>query len=139
MPDPRQDLGRRAEDACAAWLTACGWRIHARRYRPNSPTGGEVDLVATDPEGCLVGVEVRARSTHRSGLAATTVDARRVARIGRSLASYASTENVRHAGLRVDLVTLEREGVDDGRWRLRRVAGLEADRPISGRRFARGP
>lgn len=121
MPDPRHALGSAAESATAAWLEACGWRIVGRRVR--SASGGEVDLIATDPDDVLVAVEVRARRTARTGAAGASVDARRVGRLRRTLAAYALSSRVAHAGLRVDLVTLEAAG--SGRaWRLRRLPGI---------------
>jgi Holliday junction resolvase-like predicted endonuclease len=122
VSDPRHLLGQRAEDATADWLERAGWRILARRHR--STRGGEVDLVAEDPDGILVAVEVRARRSTRTGAAATTVDGRRVARLGRTLAAFGADSAIRHRGLRVDLVIVEPLGAGGGRWRLRRIAGI---------------
>lgn len=102
MTNPRHRLGDDAESATAAWLAAAGWQVLARRYR--SPAGGEIDLVALDPSGVLVGMEVRARRSDRAGTPEETVDVRRARRIARSLAAFAAEAGVRHAGLRVDLV-----------------------------------
>ena len=121
MGDPRHDLGLAAEAAVARWLTDAGWRVVERRAR--SPTGGEVDIVAIDPERTLVAVEVRARRTRRAGQAALTVDQRRVRRLGRTLAAIAADGRHRHRSLRVDLVTVE-PAAQPGRWRLVRVPGI---------------
>lgn len=122
MGDPRHALGLAAEDAAAVWLGRCGWRMIARRRR--SAEGGEVDLIALDPEGVLVGIEVRARRTSRTGAAAFSVDHRRVARLRRTLASVAASSSASHAGLRVDLVTAEPAVGQSGRWRLTRFPGV---------------
>ena len=50
-----------------------GWHVLARRWRVPE---GELDLVALDPAGTLVAVEVRARRTARAGAAAETVEPR---------------------------------------------------------------
>ncbi len=126
MTNPRHALGVKAEQAVARWLTACGWRVVARRHR--SAEGGEVDLVVLDPSGCLVGVEVRARRTPRTGAPIETIDARRIRRIARTLAAVARSRTVAHEGVRVDLVTAEPVSGDPARWRLRRTASL-SDRP----------
>ena len=122
MGDPRHLLGLAAEQAVAEWLTGTGWRIVARRAR--SAGGGEVDLVALDPGRVLVAVEVRARRTARAGAAATSVDARRVARIGRTLAALGATCGEPHRGLRIDLVTAEPALERNGCWRLTRLPGI---------------
>lgn len=120
MPDPRHQLGLRAEAAVGAWLDRCGWRILATRYR--SPGGGEVDLLALDPDGVLVAVEVRARRSHRTGAAVATVDQRRIRRLARTLTTYAAQSGPRHRGLRIDLVTVEPEMTTG--WRMVRHPGI---------------
>jgi putative endonuclease len=54
----RRDLGRRAEQFVADALTARGWRILGRNLR--TPYA-EVDLLALEPGGAWVVVEVKAR------------------------------------------------------------------------------
>jgi putative endonuclease len=122
MADPRHILGRDAEDLVARWLAGCGWRVIGRRQR--SSMGGEVDLVAVDPDGALVAIEVRARRTRRAGAAAASVETRRVRRLGRTLASIGAASDTPHTGLRIDLVTVEPEPGKLGCWRLVRVPGL---------------
>lgn len=117
MADPRHLIGLAAEEAVAAWLSRRGWRVVARRYR--SSGGGEVDLIALDPAAVLVGIEVRARRTARTGIGAETVDHRRVARIGRSLVHFAASSGAPHRGLRVDLVIVSADA--SGRWTARRI------------------
>lgn len=139
MGDPRHLLGLAAEDAVARWLTDAGWTIVGRRLR--APGGGEVDIVALDTERTLVGIEVRARTSARTGAAAESVDARRIARLGRTLAAVAGRERLGPVPLRIDLVTAEPEAGAIGRWRLRRVPGIGdagPTRPVSRRRGSRG-
>jgi putative endonuclease len=119
MSDPRHALGRRAEEVVAAWLEDGGWTVLARRVR--SREGGEVDIVALDPDRTLVAVEVRARRTTRAGAAAVSVDRRRVQRLERTLVAFARSHPGPHSGLRVDLVTVEPLAES---WRVRRVASI---------------
>ena len=58
MSHATRELGRAAEAAAARYLAARGWRILARNARRRT---GEIDLLAADPQGVLVFVEVRAR------------------------------------------------------------------------------
>jgi putative endonuclease len=122
MADPRHALGLACEDATAAWLERAGWRILARRQR--SVAGGEVDLVAIDPDGFLVAIEVRGRRTHRMGSAAESIDARRARRLRRTLIEVARAGTDAPAGLRVDLVGAEPAPDAPGRWRLTRIPGV---------------
>jgi Holliday junction resolvase-like predicted endonuclease len=120
MADRRHTLGIEAELAVATWLSASGWTILARRQR--SAAGGEVDLIALDPSETLVAVEVRARMTRRTGGGPDTLDARRIGRIGRTLAAFAAECSTRHTGLRIDLVSLEPMPGMPKRWRVCRLA-----------------
>ncbi len=124
MTDPRHDLGHRAEEATGAWLTRHGWQVLARRLRV--PGGGEVDLVALDPAGALVAVEVRARRSSRTGAAEASIDRRRVERIARTLRAVAASPAMAlPRELRIDLVVAEPlDGGSPGTWRLRRVPGI---------------
>ena len=124
MGDPRHDLGLAAEQAVAAWLETSGWRVLARRHRSSS--GGEVDLIARDVGGVLVAIEVRARRTDRAGAGVETIDARRTARIGRTLAGFAAANGGRHDGLRIDLVTVTPMSGAVARWHVRRTPGIGA-------------
>jgi putative endonuclease len=121
VPDPRHALGLRGEEAVAGWLVAVGWTLLARRWRCPA---GELDLVLADPDGVLVGVEVKVRRSARTGQAAESVDARRVARLRSALAHYARSTGRAPSILRIDLVTLAPAG--DGRWRLSRLPAIDA-------------
>lgn len=69
MSDSRraaESLGRRAELIAALWLMLKGYRILARRAQTGA---GELDLVARKGRVLAI-VEVKARATLRSGLAA---------------------------------------------------------------------
>jgi putative endonuclease len=123
MGDARHDLGLAAEQAVAEWLASSGWRVLAHRRR--SRAGGEVDLVAIDPDDVLVAVEVRARRSARAGTGTETIDLRRTARIGRTLSEFAHERGARR-GLRVDVVIATPMPGTAARWLLRRVPGVGA-------------
>jgi putative endonuclease len=120
MANPRHMLGRRAEQVAAAWLESSGWHVLATRWRIAE---GELDLVCLDPSWTLVGVEVRARRTERSGSALESLDARRLARLRAALGRYAAQAAPAHRGLRLDLVVVRpsRDG-----WQVKRLAGVDA-------------
>jgi putative endonuclease len=124
VSDPRHDIGRRAEDAVAAWLTDAGWRVLARRWRCPQ---GELDLVCLDRAGTLVGIEVRARRGQRTGSPEESLGPRLLGRRRAALGAFALERRPRHAGRRLDLVAVTPIASDPARrWRLRRVAGIDA-------------
>src|SRR5437870_13688637 len=118
MADPRHDLGQRAESIVAERLRAMGWRILARRWKVSE---GELDLVAVDPLGTLVGVEVRGRRSSRSGSALESVDRRHLARLRAALVRFADSERVVRRDLRVDLVAVDKTASG---WRIVRHPGI---------------
>ena len=65
--------GDAAEDRALAFLRGRGLRLVARNYRTPGRGGGEIDLVMREPDGTLVFVEVRKRSTRAYGGAAASV------------------------------------------------------------------
>jgi putative endonuclease len=99
-----------------------GWSILARRWRC---TAGELDLVALDPGGVLVGVEVKLRRAARAGDPLESVDRRRMRRLRASLGEFrASQGRPIGDGMRIDLVALR--PTDDGRWRLALHSAIDA-------------
>ena len=122
MPDPRHDLGRHAEEVVGAWLTTFGWRVLATRWRCRR---GEIDLVCVDPDGVLVGVEVRARRSLRAGAPQESLDGRRLARLRAALATYAVDARPAHRGRRLDLVALSPLPDDpEARWLAQRIPAI---------------
>jgi putative endonuclease len=122
MPDPRHLLGVQAEDATASWLMTRGWTVVARRWR--SPEG-EIDLVAIDADGVLVAVEVKLRSTGRSGDPLESVDRRRLGRLRAALGRFGGMPSCpAHDGLRIDLVAVR--PATAGQWRLAHHPAIEA-------------
>jgi putative endonuclease len=119
MTNPRHVLGLRAEGMVAERLQAQGWRIVARRWKVAE---GELDLVAVDPTGALVGVEVRGRRTGRSGSALESVNRRHVGRLRAALVRYAIDQPAAHRAIRVDLVAVDR--IPSG-WRVMRHVGID--------------
>lgn len=122
MPDPRHDLGLRAEAAVASWLRDAGWTVLARRWRRPA---GEIDLVCLDTAGCLVAVEVRLRRSARSGSALESVDAKRLHRLRAALTIFAREHEDRRE-LRVDLVTVVPLPPGSHHWRLTHHRGVDA-------------
>ena len=124
---PRGRTGAAAEEAAARWLAGRGWTILARNVRVGRD---ELDLLAREPDGPTVAVEVRARSGPTFGSGVESVDAPKVARLYRAVAHL---RRVGHptlgpgplaAQLRVDLLSLRLDR--DGTWRVEaHLRGLE--------------
>jgi putative endonuclease len=122
MSDPRHVLGERAEGAAAAWLETRGWTILARRWRCPD---GELDLVAHDPDGVLVGIEVKVRRTGRAGDPLASIDRRRLLRLRRALGRFRSVATSSTGiGLRIDLVAFR--PADHGQWQLSHHRAIDA-------------
>jgi putative endonuclease len=95
--------------------------VVARRWR--GPTG-ELDIVAFDTDGTLVGIEVKLRRTGRAGGPLDAIDRRRVRRQRAALTAFRATERSSSGqGLRIDLVAVRPAA--DGRWRLSHLRAID--------------
>ncbi len=68
-----KQLGDAAEQRALRYLQAQGLRLLERNYRTPGRGGGEIDLVMRAPDGTLVFIEVRSRSSARHGGAAASI------------------------------------------------------------------
>jgi putative endonuclease len=66
-------VGDAAEDEALLFLQQQGLRLVCRNYRTPGRGGGEIDLIMRDPDGTLVFVEVRRRTSSLYGGAAASV------------------------------------------------------------------
>jgi len=90
MSMDNKSLGKKGEDAAAAYLERIGYETYAKNVAVRA---GEVDLVMRAPDGTLVFVEVKTRRSSRFGtsLEAITYKKRRDVRraVGLLLKKYA--------------------------------------------------
>ena len=73
--------GDAGEDRALAHLQAAGLRLVSRNYRTPGRGGGEIDLVMREPDGTVVFVEVRSRSSQAWGGAGASIGATKQRRI----------------------------------------------------------
>jgi len=107
----RAIVGREAEALAARSLTECGWLILSRNLRLGRL---EVDLLARDPRGSLVAVEVRRRGSVGPATPAELLGARKMGALRRQRAYLP-------AGCRIDLLLVLGS---PGRERIRLVRGV---------------
>jgi len=97
----RRQLGQAGERVAAAHLEAKGYRIVARNV---FTAQGELDLVASAPDGTLAFVEVRTRRGEEAvSSAAESIDERKRLRV-RELAAAYLAEHAPEADARIDVV-----------------------------------
>ena len=73
--------GDAAEDAALAHLQRAGLKLLTRNYRTPGRGGGEIDLIVRAPDGTVVFVEVRQRTSASHGGAAASVSATKQRRV----------------------------------------------------------
>lgn len=96
-------LGRRGEDAAAAYVCRLGWTVVARNWRPRpSVARGELDLIAVDGATVVV-CEVKTRSGVGAGVPAVAVTPAKVRRI-RRLTGLWLAEHPTNGSVRIDVV-----------------------------------
>ncbi|MCG3172622.1 MAG: hypothetical protein GMKNLPBB_00776 [Myxococcota bacterium] len=89
MVDPRQELGRRSEDAACRWLADRGFRILERNYRTRF---GEVDIIA-ESEGFLCFIEVRSRGGPRLENPAHSIGAHKQQQVLKAAMQYLASRS----------------------------------------------
>ncbi len=104
MPSHRQRWGWKGEEYAVKMLESWGWKVCARQYR--TPFG-EIDIIAEDPEGWLVFLEVKARTSYKYGLPEESVTSRKLRKIARSLWAYLAKEHQAFTRYRVDVLALD--------------------------------
>jgi putative endonuclease len=99
---PRDELGRRGEDAAAAYLRGVGYRIVGRRERV---LRGDIDIVALDGR-TVVFVEVRSRSDTLHGHPAETVGYVKQRRMAELATAYIRRHRLDDCSVRLDVVAV---------------------------------
>lgn len=114
----KQRLGAAGEQCAAVYLLARGYEIVERNYRRR---WGEADIVARDPDGVHVIVEVRSRSNRRYVVEAVQSVGPRKQRQLRRLAHGLISEQEFEIDVRVDVIVVS----TDSRGRLEVVAHIK--------------
>jgi putative endonuclease len=105
----RQQIGRAAEDAAAAFLTSHGVEILDRNFRRRL---GELDIVARERDTLII-VEVRMRASNEFGGAAASVDYRKRAKLQRAAACLLQRRpELRELRVRFDVIAVTPAGID---------------------------
>lgn len=104
----RQRLGAQGEQAAADYLSAHGYTILERNWRCKT---GELDLVVTDPDGFVLAVEVKTRSTTNYGTGFEAITASKYRRLQRLLLLWGQARG-RYIGiLRIDVIEVYPQAV----------------------------
>jgi len=98
----RNEIGRRGEDAAAAYLERIGLLIEARNWRCPA---GELDIVARDGE-TLVLCEVKTRRSERAGTAEEAVSPAKQRKLVRLAQAYLLTRGSNPEQVRFDVVAI---------------------------------
>lgn len=98
----RQRVGRRGEDAAAAFLELAGWTVLGRNLR--TPYG-EIDLLARQG-ATLVFVEVKARRSGAFGLPESGVTRRKQAHLAAAAQAYLMEHPEEQGDWRIDVIAI---------------------------------
>jgi len=98
----KAEIGRRGEDAAAAYLQNAGYTIVERNWRCK---GGEIDIVAIDGE-TLVLAEVKTRRSSSKGSPEDAVSPTKQKRISRCAAAYMQSAGIEPCCVRFDVIAI---------------------------------
>lgn len=99
-----KEKGRFAELHAAAFLCRKGCTILARNYRYQN---GELDIVAKDPKGVILFVEVKSVFDSQVGNPASRVNGRKQFRIWKTAAHYLHFHGGQNQKCRFDVISLD--------------------------------
>lgn len=95
-------LGIRGEETAGLFLQRLGYQILIHNYRTLE---GEIDLVARDPQGCLIAVEVKTRKSVGYGYPEAAVDHAKQQRLIRTAASLLESHYPQES-IRFDVIAI---------------------------------
>lgn len=104
----RAEVGRRGEDAAAAYLERQGLQVLERNWRNGR---GEVDIVAIDGD-VLVFCEVKTRTTLAAGTPEEAVSATKQRKLTRLAEAYVSAAGLEPCSVRFDVISVSVLGPD---------------------------
>jgi putative endonuclease len=97
----RAEIGALGEQLAVEHLTSLGWRVLARNWRCRY---GELDVIAAEPGGAVVFVEVKTRTSDHFGGIEQAVTPDKVRRLRRLAGLWLAGEHGRWPRLRIDVV-----------------------------------
>jgi putative endonuclease len=97
----RATIGALGEQLAVEYLTAQGWRVLARNWRCRY---GELDVIAAEPAGVVVFVEVKTRTTDQFGGVAQAVTPNKVRRLRRLAGLWLGTQEGSWSQVRIDVI-----------------------------------
>lgn len=96
------DVGRRGEDAAAAYLERQGMRIVDRNWRT---TRGEIDIIAIDGDDLVI-CEVKTRLSTAAGTPEESVSLSKQRKLSRLAATYIAAAGLAPCSVRFDVVSI---------------------------------
>jgi putative endonuclease len=97
----RGQIGALGEQLAVDYLTSLGWRVLARNWRCRH---GELDVIAVDPSGVAVFVEVKSRTGDQFGGIAQAVTPDKVRRLRRLAGLWLAGQDGSWSQVRIDVV-----------------------------------
>jgi putative endonuclease len=97
----RAQIGALGEQLAVEHLTSFGWRVLARNWRCRY---GELDVIAVEPGGVVVFVEVKTRTSEQFGGVAQAVTPDKVRRLRRLAGLWLASQNGSWPQVRIDVI-----------------------------------
>lgn len=122
MRTEKRRFGDEGEAMAAAFLAQRGFRVIGRNAR--IPRVGEIDIVALDPRGTLVFVEVKTRRDHAFGPPEEAVTPSKLRTISACAEAWRNAKGWRDRPYRIDVVAVD---LASGRADIRHIEDIALD------------
>ena len=98
-----KEIGRRGEELAVKILSDKGWEIIDRNYVYNK---GEMDIIAKDPAGILVFIEVKTRTNLEFGMPEDSITKRKIKQLKKIAECYLYEKDIKDTGCRIDVISI---------------------------------
>jgi len=96
-------LGRWGQKQCEKFFKAKGCKTLTRNF---SCKTGEIDLIMTDSEGCIVFVEVRTKTDEKFSDVESSITPAKKSRLIKASRYFIATNNIENHAFRFDIVAI---------------------------------
>lgn len=99
-----RETGNKGEEKAAVFLEGEGYRILERNVRRQT---GEIDIIARDPQGEVVFVEVKTRNNRQFGLPEEAVNRQKMEKITKTALLWVQSYSKNDIMWRIDIISVE--------------------------------
>ena len=100
----KKEIGNLGEKIACKYLQKNNYKIITCNYQKQI---GEVDIIAQSPEDVLVFFEIKARTSHKYGTGAESVNKAKQEKLVKTAYTYLQENNIENQNFRIDVISID--------------------------------